>query len=89
MMNLLLVDDQTSVLEGLLHGIDFESLGYSRVFTASNASDAIKICEENNINVLVTDIEMPGQSGIELNEYLQQHFPSIIRIVMTSHVKIF
>ncbi len=88
-MNLLLVDDQTSVLEGLLHGIDFESLGYSRVFTASNASDAIKICEENNINVLVTDIEMPGQSGIELNEYLQQHFPSIIRIVMTSHAKIF
>lgn len=88
MMNLLLVDDQTSVLDGLLHGIDFESLGYSGVFTALNAADAIKICEENTIHVLVTDIEMPGQSGIELNEYLQQHFPSLIRIVMTSYAKI-
>ncbi|MGI6254595.1 MAG: response regulator transcription factor [Acutalibacter sp.] len=88
MMNLLLVDDQTSVLEGLLHGIDFDALGYTRVFTASNAADAIRICEENTIMVLVTDIEMPGQSGIELNEYLQKRFPSIIRIVMTSHSKI-
>lgn len=87
-MNLLLVDDQTSVLDGMLHGIDFESLGYSKVFTALNAADAIKICEEHAIKVLVTDIEMPGQSGIELNEYLQQHFPNIIRIVMTSHSKI-
>lgn len=87
-MNLLLVDDQTNVLDGMLHGIDFESLGYSRVFTALNASDAIKICEKNAINVLVTDIEMPGLSGIELNEFLQQNFPSIIRIVMTSHSKI-
>lgn len=87
-MNLLLVDDQTSVLEGMLHGIDFASLGYSEVFTASNAADAIKICHTHAISVLVTDIEMPGQSGIELNEYLQQHFPTIIRIVMTSYAKI-
>ncbi len=86
-MNLLLVDDQKSVLQGLLHGIDFEVLGYSRVFTALNAADAIKVCEENAINVLVTDIEMPGLSGIELIEYLQQHFPNVIRIVMTSHAK--
>lgn len=84
-MNLLLVDDQISVLDGLLHGINFEALGYSKVFTASNVTDAIKICEENNINVLVTDIEMPGKTGIELNEYLQQHYPNIIRIVLTSH----
>lgn len=89
MMNLLLVDDQKSVLQGLLHGIDFEALGYSRVFTALNAADAIKVCEENAINVLVTDIEMPGLSGIELIEYLQQHFPTVIRIVMTSHAKFF
>ena len=68
MMNLLLVDDQTSVLEGMLNGVDFESLGYTKVYTAVNAADAIKICEENSIMVLVTDIEMPGQSGIELNE---------------------
>ena len=61
-MNLLLVDDQTSVLEGMLHGIDFASLGYSEVFTASNAADAIKICHTHAISVLVTDIEMPGQS---------------------------
>lgn len=87
-MNLLLVDDQTSVLEGLLHGIDFKSLGYTQVFTALNVIDAIRICEENVIHVLVTDIEMPGQSGFELNEYLQQHFPAIIRIVMTSYAKI-
>ena len=33
MMNLLLVDDQTSVLEGMLNGVDFESLGYTKVYT--------------------------------------------------------
>ena len=64
-MNLLLVDDQISVLDGLLHGIDYDSLGYSHVFSATNACDAIAICEKEDIHVLVTDIEMPGKSGLE------------------------
>lgn len=84
-MNLLLVDDQISVLEGLLHGIDYDSLGYSSVFTATNAGDAIAICEKEDIHVLVTDIEMPGKTGLELNSFIQENFPHIIRIVLTSH----
>lgn len=84
-MNLLLVDDQISVLDGLLHGIDYDSLGYSHVFSATNACDAIAICEKEDIHVLVTDIEMPGKSGLELNSFIQEHFPHIIRIVLTSH----
>ena len=39
-MNILIVDDQTSVLDGLLHGIHFDLLKINHVYTATNVSDA-------------------------------------------------
>ena len=39
-MNILLVDDNQYVLEGLLDGIDFSGLGFSQVYTAKSAGKA-------------------------------------------------
>lgn len=84
-MNILLVDDQATVLNGLRHGIDFEKLGYTNVFTATDAEAALKICRENPISVIVSDVEMPGKNGLELLSEVHEKYPDILRIVLTSH----
>ncbi|MEP6756355.1 MAG: response regulator [Chthonomonadales bacterium] len=40
--------------------------GYQKVFTASNGLEALLICEEHKVNVLITDIHMPKMDGVVL-----------------------
>lgn len=84
-MNILLVDDQATVLDGLLHGVDFEKLGYTNVFTSNDAASALKICREESIHVIVSDVEMPQKNGLELLSEIREKYPLILRIVLTSH----
>lgn len=84
-MNILIVDDQTSVLDGLLHGIHFDLLKINHVYTATNVSDAKQIMCSHKIHILMSDIEMPGENGLVLNKWVAENYPSIIRILLTSH----
>lgn len=84
-MNVLLVDDQVNVLNGLLASINFKKFGYAQVFTATNVDEALRILEVNSIHVLVSDIEMPGRNGLELNAIVKEQYPDILRILLTSH----
>ncbi len=84
-MNLLIIDDQISVLKGIMSGVNFVNLGFDHVFTATNVSDAKKIIQTNDIAILLSDIEMPGENGLSLSKWVYENYPSIIRILLTSH----
>ena len=84
-MNILIVDDQISVLKGLLNGIHFQELGFTSVDTAMSTGEALKILEKNPIHILLTDVEMPGRNGLELNSIVKEKYPDVLRIVLTSH----
>ena len=84
-MTILLVDDQKTVIEGLLSGVDFNALGFETVRTAYSAEGALNILAENPVDVLITDIEMPGRNGLELNSIVREQYPGVLRILLTSH----
>ena len=83
-MNILLVDDNQYVLDGLLDGIDFQSLGISRVFTALNARKAKEQMQEQSIEVVITDIEMPNGSGLDLLAWINENYPQTVTLFCTS-----
>lgn len=60
-MTILLVDDERDILEGMLAGIDFQSLGIEQVFTAESVAEAKTILREEQVDLLLTDIEMPRE----------------------------
>jgi CheY-like chemotaxis protein len=66
---ILLVEDEDSLRE-LIHRL-LESMGY-RVMEAANGADAIRIAGQctDSIQLLITDVVMPGMSGRELAELL-------------------
>ncbi len=84
-MNILIVDDQSSVLKGLLSNIHFAELGFDSVDTAMSTGEALKILEKKPIHILLTDVEMPGRNGLELNSIVKEKYPDVLRIVLTSH----
>lgn len=86
-MNVLIVDDQRIVLDGMVKGVDWEKYGVESVFTASGVSEGREIIERESIQILFCDIEMPGRNGIELVEWTHQYDSDIQNIFLTSHAE--
>ena len=84
-MNILIVDDETAMLDILREVISWEALGIREIYTAQNAWEARRLLQENRIDITLCDIEMPQESGLELIEWIQGMYPSIINIILTGH----
>lgn len=72
-MNILLVDDEDFILEYLKDCINSMKLDINLVFTATSVDEALSILNNHNIAVIITDIRMPEQSGLDLLEILSQN----------------
>lgn len=66
MYTVLLVDDEESVLNILKSSIDWQELGVESLLTAPDAWTAMEFFTQRKIDLMVTDIRMPGMDGIEL-----------------------
>ena len=87
MIRVLVVEDQALVrgaicaLLGLENNIDV-------VAQAANGKQAITALKENQVDIILTDIEMPELTGIELAEYAAEHMPDIKVMIMTTFSKV-
>lgn len=84
-MTILLVDDQMSILSGLISGIDWDALGVSQIRSACNAFQAKKILEQEPVDILLCDIEMPGEDGLSLLRWARKKEMGFICIFLTAH----
>ncbi|GIP27934.1 DNA-binding response regulator [Paenibacillus sp. J23TS9] len=72
MLNVLLVDDEPWVLEGLRTMVAWEKYGFQVCGEALNGSDALRQIQEYHPELVITDIHMPVLNGIELIEKSNQ-----------------
>lgn len=80
-ISILVVDDEENLLL-LLERILLKE-GYM-VFKASNGLDACTILEKNKIDIVLTDIRMPGMTGMELLQHIKNIDSNIEIIMMTA-----
>ncbi len=78
----LLVDDEPNVLEGLTRVLRKESY---EILTANSAEQAAGLLEDSNVDLIVSDEEMPGMSGTEFLARVAQDYPDVVGIVLTGH----
>ncbi|KPA10036.1 acetoacetate metabolism regulatory protein AtoC [Candidatus Magnetomorum sp. HK-1] len=82
METILIVDDEKNypfVLSAVL-----EEEGYHTV-TASNGVKALEKIKAHDIDLVLTDIKMPGMDGMALMSHIKAHNPDIPIIIMTAH----
>jgi DNA-binding NtrC family response regulator len=79
---ILVVDDDVSVCEFL--SILLEKEGY-QVTTRNDGKKAMEAVKEENFDVVVTDIRLPGTSGLDLLGAIRDLDPTVPVIIMTGH----
>lgn len=65
-MKVLIVDDDRPTVEVIVSSLDWQKLGIEQVFTAFNVTSARRIITENDIAIVISDIEMPRETGLDL-----------------------
>lgn len=86
-MNILLVDDDKTTVDALCKRINWEKIGFSDPFCAYSAEGARKVIEENYIHIMLCDIEMPGESGIELLHWIREKQYPLECIFLTNYLE--
>ena len=84
-MNLLIVDDEISAIQAVLKGVDWDDLDFLNLYTASNKQEAIDIISNKQVDIMLSDIEMPMGSGLELLEWVNLNASGIRCIFITCH----
>lgn len=85
MIEILLVDDESYVTESIAQTIPWEEIGVYKVHQAVSGAAALEIMEQQDIDILVTDISMPGMSGLQLIETAGERWPNLRSILLTGY----
>jgi len=81
-MNILLAEEQAMIRTALASLLQLEA-----DFTVTEAADgtaALQLLKQQRFDLLLSDIEMPGHSGIELAQYIQQHKLTTKVVIITT-----
>ena len=78
--SVLIVDDEPAML-GILERV-LSSEGY-RILTAQSPAAALKILDAGGVDLMLSDVEMPEMSGLELLARVRRSHPDVVRILLT------
>ncbi|MBI4562458.1 MAG: sigma-54-dependent Fis family transcriptional regulator, partial [Candidatus Rokubacteria bacterium] len=78
---ILLAEDDPRTRESL--GRAVTQAGY-RTLTAANGAEALAILQKEAVDVVLTDLKMPGMDGMTLLEQVRADFPEAIVIILTA-----
>jgi len=81
---LLIVDDEETITYSLYQSFIISNKEYE-VSTANSGEMALVKMKENPFDLIITDIFMPGISGIDLLKQVKKDYPSTSVIVMTAY----
>ena len=80
----LFVDDEAHLLEGLKRLLRPQRKEWD-MFFALGAEEALALLERTPVDVVVTDMRMPGMDGATLLQRVHDSHPSVMRIVLSGH----
>lgn len=85
MNRVLIVDDETIVRVTLRSQIDWESCGYTVVKDCMNGQQALEYLREHPVELMITDMKMPGMDGLQLLELARREDRLPVTLVLSGY----
>lgn len=84
-MKLLMVDDEIAMIEIMKRAVDWEGIGIDTLFSANNAVSARAILQKEQVDIVICDIEMPQESGLQLLHWMREQGLETECIILTAY----
>lgn len=83
--HLIIVDDEDAALRGLSEYVNWASMGYELVGAAHTIAEAMVLIETHSVDVVLTDIQLEEESGLDLVGRLNAERPHIRCVILSGH----
>ncbi|QUI24279.1 response regulator [Vallitalea pronyensis] len=84
-MTILIVDDDIYVIQSIQLKMHWDALGIDEVYVAHNARQARRLLEKKPIDIIICDIEMPQETGLDLIQWVREKGYAVQTIFLTSY----
>ena len=85
MYKVLLVDDEYMITEGLKRLIPFDKWDMEVVATANHADDALEYVREHPVDIVISDVNMPDKTGLEMIQEMKDLLPDAYYILLSGY----
>jgi len=85
MLKLLIVDDHAHLVDDMAESLDWASVGIGTVYKAYSADEALAVLNDHTVHLMITDIHMPGLSGLELVGIARDKWPLVRSILISGY----
>ena len=87
-MKILIVDDETPIREWIQFSIERgNNPDFNIVAVAENGNDALELALKYQVDVVISDIKMPGIDGIELMKQVLKKMPYTSFVILTNYAE--
>ncbi|CAD5277158.1 MULTISPECIES: response regulator transcription factor [unclassified Imperialibacter] len=84
MIRILIADDHSMIRRGLRE-ILLDEFGDASITEASTGTELLKLAQSREWDILISDISMPGQNGLDILKQLKEQFPNKPILILSMH----
>lgn len=85
MISVLIVDDDIATADVIKNSVAWDKMGIAMVYTAYNVSGARQILKKKPVDIIISDIEMPKESGLDLLKWVRAEKKDCEFLFLTCH----
>jgi len=85
MYRVVVIDDENTIRRGIVNLINWNELDCEVVAEFSNGLDTVNYLKNNQVDIVVSDIKMPGMNGIQLAEYICNNSIQAKMIILSAY----
>ena len=83
MIKVFLVEDEKIIRESIKNNVKWEENGFKIVGEAASGKEALEYINYHEVDIVVTDINMPGMDGLQFTEALLKVHPKCRVVIIT------
>ena len=84
MRRILIVDDEPIIVKGLLSVLEDSGLD-ADLYKAYSGEEALAILADTRMDIVVSDVRMPGMDGLQLMEHINRDWPECRVVFLSGH----
>lgn len=85
MLKVMIADDEERICKLIIALVDWEKMGMEVIGVAHDGLEAIEMATKERPEILITDIQMPGCSGLDLIEKVKRSITDLEIIIISGY----